>query len=138
MWNWRTTSQKIILLVADAPPHDDDIQTTWNYVLQARSQQIHIVPVAASGVDDSAEFLMRAMAAATHSRYLFLTDDSGVGNSHAEPTIDCYVVTRLNNTIARVLDSLISGERIEPEVNDVIRTSGIYDQGVCQDPNMAQ
>ena len=30
-----------------------------------------------------AEYVMRAMAAATQSRYLFLTDDSGIGNPHA-------------------------------------------------------
>ena len=38
---------------------------------------------------------MRAMAAATQSRYLFLTDDSGIGNPHAPPAIDCYRVTKL-------------------------------------------
>ena len=59
--------------------------------------------VAASGVADKAEYAMRAMAAATQSRYLFLTDDSGVGNPHAPPAIDCYLVTRLDALVRLAL-----------------------------------
>ena len=74
---------------------------------------------------------MRAMAAATQSRYLFLTDDSGVGNAHAAPAIDCYLVTRLDALVRRVIDSQISGRRIEPEDSEVIRSVGNYDAGKC-------
>ena len=74
-----------------------------------------VPPAAASGVADKAEYVMRAMAAATQSRYTFLTDDSGIGNPHAEPTVDCYVVTRLDSLVTRVLTSLVRGERVEPE-----------------------
>jgi len=94
---------------------------------------IHIVPVAASGVADEAEYIMRAMAAVTQGRYLFLTDDSGVGNTHAEPTIDCYLVTRLDGLIRRVVQGLLTGERVEPEANEVIREVGNYDNGVCSE-----
>ena len=81
----------------------------------------------------NAEFIMRAMAAVTQGRYLFLTDDSGVGNSHEEPTIDCYLVTRLDGLIRRVVQSLLSGERVEPEVNEVLRQVGNYEDGICSD-----
>lgn len=77
---------------------------------------------------------MRAMAAATQSRYLFLTDDSGVGNPHAPPAIDCYLVTRLDALVRRVIDSQISGRRIEPERSEVIRSVGDYDAGKCRLP----
>lgn len=92
------------------------------------------MPVAASGVGDTAEYVMRAMAAATQSRYLFLTDDSGIGNAHAEPAIDCYLVSRLDGLVRRVLDGQISGRRIEPGDGEVIRSVGDHDNGRCALP----
>ncbi|HEY0052101.1 MAG TPA: vWA domain-containing protein [Caulobacteraceae bacterium] len=129
---WREDAVKALVLVADAPPHDDRIEATWAEALTARERRIHIVPVAASGVDDSAEFLMRAMAAVTQSRYVFLTDDSGVGLPHADPEVKCYQVTRLDGLLRRVLDSLISGRRVEPSEREVIRRVGPYREGVCE------
>lgn len=128
---WRPDAVKSLLLVADAPPHDDRFGRTWQAAEAARAKRIHITPVAASGVADKAEYAMRAMAAATQSRYLFLTDDSGVGNPHAPPAIDCYLVTRLDALVRRVIDSQISGRRIEPEDNEIIRNVGKYDAGKC-------
>lgn len=128
---WRPDAVKSLLLVADAPPHDDKFGRTWAAAEAARAKRIHITPVAASGVGDKAEYAMRAMAAATQSRYLFLTDDSGVGNPHAPPAIDCYLVTRLDALVRRVIDSQISGRRIEPEQREVIRSVGQYDAGCC-------
>lgn len=131
---WREDSANVLLLVADAPPHQEGVEETWRSAIEARRRRVHITPVAASGVADEAEFLMRSMAALTQSRYLFLTDDSGVGNAHAAPSVDCYLVTRLNGLIERTIDSLISGRRVEPSEQDVIRTVGNYDKGVCLAP----
>lgn len=131
MPGWRPDAVKSLLFVADAPPHDNLIARSWRAADVARAKRIQIVPVAASGVADKAEYVMRAMAAATQSRYIFLTDDSGIGNPHAPPAIDCYLVTRLNTMVRRVLDSQISGRRIEPAPQDVIRTVGNYDAGRC-------
>lgn len=128
---WRGQASKMMLLVADAPPHDNKLLTAWEFGLQARAQQIHIIPVAASGVALKAEFLMRGLAALTHSRYLFLTDDSGVGGSHEEPTADCYVVTRLDSNIRRVILDLFTGIRTEPTENEILRTKGNYQNGIC-------
>ena len=132
--DWRPDAVKSLLLVADAPPHDELFGRTWNAAEGARAKRIHITPVAASGVADKAEYAMRAMAAATQSRYLFLTDDSGVGNPHAPPAIDCYLVTKLDALVRRVIDSQISGRRIEPERSEVIRSVGDYDAGKCRLP----
>jgi len=128
---WRENSTKALMLVADAPPHDENLGKTWDTAIRARLDQIHIVPIAASGVGPKAEYMMRAMAAVTQSRYIFLTDDSGVGNPHAEPDVDCYAVTRLDNMVKRVLNGLIQGKRIEPNQSEVIRTVGDYQAGVC-------
>lgn len=129
--DWRPDAVKSLLLVADAPPHDDKFGRTWQAAEVARAKRIHITPVAASGVADKAEYAMRAMAAATQSRYLFLTDDSGVGNPHAPPAVDCYLVTRLDALVRRVIDSQISGRRIEPDKQEIIRSVGNYDAGKC-------
>lgn len=128
---WRPDAIKSLVLVADAPPHDDKFGRTWAAAEIARMKRIHITPVAASGVGDKAEYAMRAMAALTQSRYLFLTDDSGIGNSHAAPTVDCYLVTRLDALLRRVIDSQLSGQRVEPDKNEIIRSVGEYDRGKC-------
>jgi hypothetical protein len=129
--NWRPDAVKSLLLVADAPPHDDLYGRTWTAAEHLRARRVHITPVAASGVADEAEYAMRAMAALTQSRYLFLTDDSGIGNPHAAPAIDCYYVTRLDALLRRVIDSQLSGRRIEPSDNEIIRQVGRQDNGRC-------
>lgn len=132
--DWRPDAVKTMLLVADAPPHDDKFALAWRAAEHLRASRVHIVPVAASGVADKAEYAMRAMAAATQSRYTFLTDDSGVGNPHAPPAIDCYLVTRLDALLRRVIDSQLSGRRVEPGEEEVIRRVGQYDRGRCVIP----
>jgi len=97
----------------------------------ARKKGIRIYPLAASGVGDKAEFMMRNAEVLTQGRYLFLTDDSGVGGSHQEPNTPCYVVTRLDQLIARVIDSELAGQRIEANTKDIVRSVGDYDNGVC-------
>lgn len=129
--DWRPDAIKTLLLVADAPPHAEDVSKAWLAVEHLRAQRVQIVPVGASGVGDLAEYVMRAMAAATQSRYAFLTDDSGIGNPHAPPAVDCYLVTRLDNLLTRIIDSQVSGRRIEPERHEVIREVGQYDAGRC-------
>jgi hypothetical protein len=133
--DWRADAVKSLLLVADAPPHNEQFGRTWKAAEVARAKRVHITPLAASGVAGEAEYGMRAMAALTQSRYLFLTDDSGVGNPHAPPAIDCYLVTRLDALVRRVIDSQISGRRIEPDDGEVIRSVGKYDAGKCVLPS---
>ncbi|HEX9931794.1 MAG TPA: VWA domain-containing protein, partial [Allosphingosinicella sp.] len=129
--DWRPDAVRALILVADAPPHAENMERSWAVAEAARAKRIQIVPVAASGVDDHAQFVMRGMAALTQSRYLFLTDDSGIGNRHAEPSVDCYQVTRLDSLVRRVLESLISGRRAEARPQEVIRSVGNYRGGRC-------
>lgn len=131
-FDWREDATKVMLHVADAPPHAEQTGATWDQALSLRTRGVHIVPVAASGVADDAQYLMRSMAALTQSRYLFLTDDSGVGLPHEEPDVPCYVVTRLDGLIERVVASLLVGHRIEPQADAIVRTTGDYDRGVCR------
>ena len=78
------------------------------------------------------EYLMRQASVATGGRYLFLTDDSGVGIAHAEPTIACYQVTKLSRLLTRVLMTELSGRRQEAGESEVIREVGSYSGGVCR------
>ena len=131
-FQWRPDAAKAVLLVADAPPHEDALAQTLAATQGLRSRGVQIVPVAASGVEDSAQYMMRTMAALTQGRYIFLTDDSGLGDSHAEPDLACYVVSRLDQVIARVLAGIVEGRRIEPGREEIIRTVGTYDRGRCR------
>jgi hypothetical protein len=130
-FEWRADAVKAMLFVADAPPHSNRMAQSWAAAMAARAAGIHIVPVGASGVADDAEYLMRSMAALTQSRYVFLTDDSGVGLPHQDPDVPCYLVTRLDNLVGRVLAGLIAGARAEPGDEEVIRRVGDYDKGLC-------
>lgn len=131
-FDWREDATKVMLHVADAPPHAERAGAAWEQALSLRTRGVHIVPVAASGVADEAQYLMRSMAAVTQSRYLFLTDDSGVGLPHQEPDVPCYVVTRLDGLIERVVASLLVGRRVEPQADAILRRTGDYDRGVCR------
>jgi hypothetical protein len=129
---WRDGNvARMLFLVADAPPHDRNFAEMLTQVRIARHKGIRIYPLAASGVGDEAEFLMRNAGVLTQGRYLFLTDDSGVGSSHQEPSVSCYVVTRLDQLMTRVIASELAGQRLEAATTDIIRSVGDYNAGVC-------
>lgn len=95
-------------LVLDAPPHSESEISGINsqiqkYIQQAACEGIRIIPVASSGVDTETEFLLRSFALMTGGTYVFLTDHSGVGDSHLEPTIGQYTVEALNELMVRVI-----------------------------------
>lgn len=129
---WRSGDvARALFLVADAPPHNENLKIAVNTSKDAVRLGVHLHAVAASGVDEIAEYMMRTMAVVTQGRYLFLTDDSGVGLSHKAPSIPCHVVTRLDRLIVRVLNSELSGIREEPSQSEIIRRVGNYNAGVC-------
>lgn len=130
--DWRSGNvARIMFLIADAPPHAENYTAMVEQIGRARQAGIHIYPVAASGVAEEAEYLMRMGAALTQGRYIWLTDDSGVGGAHAEPKVACYLVTRLDRLIIRVIASELAGRRVEPDYNEIIRSVGAYQNGLC-------
>jgi hypothetical protein len=127
---WRTGDvSRVAFVIADAPPHTDRASAYLSGVDQLRRRGVHIYPVGASGVADEAEYLFRVTAALTQSRYLFLTDDSGIGGSHAEPHIPCYQVQRLDDLLRRMVVFELTGE--SPAPRTVIRTVGQPVEGRC-------
>ena len=98
---------------------------------RANQLDVHLYPVAASGADNLVEVTMRQSAQLSGGRYLFLTDDSGVGGAHKEPIVPCYFVTKLNKAIVRMVSIELSGQYAEPIGADIIRTGGDPKDGRC-------
>ena len=73
----------------------------------AAEKGIRVIPVASSGVDKATEFLMRALSITTGGDYVFLTDDSGVGGSHMEPTIGDHEVKKLNTLLVELINGYL-------------------------------
>ncbi|WP_394196171.1 vWA domain-containing protein [Litoreibacter albidus] len=129
---WRSgKGERLMFHVADAPEHDSRAKTYLEAARKAAVKGVQVFGLGASGVGPEAEFLMRQAAVQTGGRYMFLTDDSGVGHGHAEPTVSCYRVTALTDLVGRVLRSELSGRRIEAAPSKVVRTLGSYRNGVC-------
>lgn len=77
---------KILFLVLDAPPHAEKAKEIRELIQAASAKGIRIIPITASGINTSTEFLMKYMASMTGGEYVYITDHSGVGNSHLKPT----------------------------------------------------
>ncbi len=130
--NWRRgKGERLMFHIADAPAHKRDAKAYLSAARKAAAQDVQIFGLGASGVGAESEFLMRQASVVSNGRYLFLTDDSGVGYGHAEPTISCYQVSKLNDLMVRVLKSELSGKRVEAKSSGVIRQVGSYRRGVC-------
>lgn len=129
---WRSgKGERLMIHVADAPEHDSRAKAYLQAARKAAAKGVQVFGLGASGVGPEAEYLMRQAAVQTGGRYMFLTDDSGVGYGHQEPTVSCYRVTALSDLVGRVLRSELSGRRIEAASSKVVREVGSYRNGVC-------
>lgn len=129
---WREgATARMAFLVADAPHHHGREAALLDAVRAARENGVRIYPIAASGTDERAEFTMRTAAQLTGGRYLFLTDDSGVGGAHKEPRLPCYLVTRLDRAMVRMIRMELTGRRVDPTPAEIIRTGGDPQDGRC-------
>jgi hypothetical protein len=131
-WSSTNSAAKLAFWVADAPHHNDKGPAMADGIRGMSELGVHVYPVASSGVDELTEVTMRTAAALTGGRYLFLTNDSGVGGDHKEPTVPCYFVTKLDVAIARMVDIELSGLYREPDPSEVLRTGGDPKDGACQ------
>ncbi|HLA63696.1 MAG TPA: hypothetical protein VK610_04670, partial [Rhodothermales bacterium] len=57
----------------------------------------------------------------------------GIGNSHEEPRVACYVVTPLAAQLSRVIEGELAGRYVEADGQDVVREVGRYEAGRCLD-----
>jgi len=130
-WRSDPATARLAFWVADAPNHPEKVESMATAIRDVGSLGIHVYPVASSGIDEVTELTMRTTAELTGGRYLFLTDDSGVGGAHKEPTIPCYFVTKLDRAIVRMVDIELSGKYHEPSAEEILRTGGNPKSGAC-------
>ncbi|MBR6273884.1 MAG: VWA domain-containing protein [Lachnospiraceae bacterium] len=103
---WEDDANKVAFLIFDAPPHDGsaEIEMIRKAVETAAAKGIHVVPVVASNAERETELFGRALAIMTNGEYVFLTDDSGIGESHLEPIIGDYEVEKLHDIIVKIIE----------------------------------
>ena len=96
---------RLAFLLLDAPPHHNQevMESIRKSIETYAANGIKLIPIAASGIDKNTEFLLRLMAIFTDGTYVFITNHSGIGNDHIEPTIGQYQVELLNELIVRLI-----------------------------------
>lgn len=128
-WNPHART-RLLFLVLDAPPHNEAKERIRQLTLKAAAKGVRIIPLACSGTDKSTEFLLRSMALATNGTYAFLTNHSGVGNTHIEPTTDKYEVELLGNLLQRIIGQYLEAKECSPG------DKGLVQQPVKQPENI--
>ena len=107
-WN-ESARARIAFLILDAPAHhkDDVIKSLQKSISLFAQNGIKIIPVAASGVDKDTEFMLRFFELATGGTYVFLTNDSGIGNKHIEASVGDYEVEKLADLMVRLIKKYV-------------------------------
>ena len=108
---WNTSARaRIAFLVLDAPAHKGHqgvVESLQASVREYARQGIKLIPVFCSSPSKDCEFMCRFFAVLTGGTYVFLTDDSGVGNDHLEPSVGEFQVEPLNDLLARLIAKYI-------------------------------
>lgn len=115
--DWHTNSKtRLLFHVLDAPYHDKQVNQSKfaSAVNSAAEKGIRIIPVAASGLDVLGQYIMRSAALLTGGTYTFLTDDSGIGNSHEIPVVGEYTVEYLSDLMVRLIKGYYTGTFEDP------------------------
>lgn len=113
-WSDRAIS-RIIFLVLDAPAHDYAALQLRNAIEKAAKLGIKIIPIAASGIDKNSEFLFKYMSTATYGDYVYITDHSGIGNSHLKPTGVKENKQYLNDLMVELISKYSTYEGCDPQ-----------------------
>ena len=114
---WSTgATTKIIYHVLDAPLHTKSANKDRfaNAVEIAAEKGIRICPILCSGADSTTEFSMREAAIHTGGTFIYVTDDSGIGNSHHDPNIPNVTVELLNSMLVRLTKGYHTGNFEDP------------------------
>jgi len=109
---------RIVFLILDAPPHMKYVTALQNTIRNAAEKGIKIIPITASGINRSTEYLMKSMAMATNGTYVFITDDSGIGHAHLKPVDNDFKVEFLNDLMVRLLEKYTDRSACEEEEDE--------------------
>ena len=114
---WSTgATTKLIFHVLDAPAHSgSEYEDKFNAaVIKAAEKGIRICPILCSGAAEITEYTMRQAAIYTGGTFIFVTDDSGIGNSHYDPNIPNITIELLNSMLVRLVKGYHTGEFENP------------------------
>lgn len=112
--NWSPIAHaKLAFLILDAPPHDEKKTEIEKLSKEYALKGIKIIPIAASGINKPTEFLLKQLAILTGGEYIYITDDSGVGNSHIKPSGVKSNVDLLKNHLKEVIIKYASDSKCE-------------------------
>ena len=114
--SWRADAARMVVLVADAPPHLDYGGPQYDRDMQAAlAKGIKLFAVGASGLDPVGEYIFRQIAQYTAGRFVFLTyrnaadPGSGPGSQtvhdvkqYSVQTLDALVVRLVGEEMARL------------------------------------
>lgn len=113
-WSDRAIARICFLVLDASPHHTPEVNASLQRCIrEAARRGIRVVPVTASGIQKDTEFLMKFFGLATNGTYVFLTDHSGIGGKHLEPTTDEYKVENLNNLLVRLIGEYTAIETCE-------------------------
>jgi Mg-chelatase subunit ChlD len=113
---WRSDAARLVVLVADAPPHLDYGGPQYDVDMQAAlAKGIKLFAVGASGLDPIGEYIYRQIAQYTAGRFVFLTykdaADPGSGpgtqtvhdvGNYSVQTLDRLIVKLVGDELARL------------------------------------
>lgn len=109
---WHSSAySKMAFLILDAPAHVDHqgvIASLQKSVREFAARGIKLIPVFCSSGDKTCEFMCRQFAILTGGTYVFLTNDSGVGEEHVQASVGKYQVEHLNALMLRLITKYIS------------------------------
>ena len=105
--DWNPSARaRIAFLVLDAPAHQDHqgvVESLQASIRLYARQGVKLIPVFCSSPSKECEFMCRFFAVLTGGTYVFLTDDSGVGNDHVEASVGDFQVEPLNDLLVRLI-----------------------------------
>ena len=137
---WRRDGAvELLVLIADAPPQvDRQVELPYtDAAIQAASLGVKILPVAASGTDDQAEYVFRELAFVTGGRFVFLSygvDGSGgtATGEGSDISTDDYDELPLDELVIRLVQdevlALTGGDRVTTTTTVPVTTTTIFEQ----------
>ena len=111
----KNAKTKILVHVADAPAHDEEVNKWNKATIDLASKGVRIISVASSGINKKTEYFFRCQSILTNGTYVYLTNDSGIGNDHLEATVEQKpIVEYLNASLVRLIKGYHTGVFEEP------------------------
>ena len=109
---WRTDDDvvRLIFLIADAPPHIGRGTSYVDTISAAAELGIRVFPIASSGTDDQAEYVLRQIAQATLGRFVFLSYGADGAALGGESNLDdeAYDVLALDELVVRLVEEQLA------------------------------